>query len=158
MSARHHLSAAEIDGLQETSYVHPLNANAVRLTRTLGEIAGLRNVGVHLVRVAPGRASTEFHFHHAEEEFLYVLAGRGVAEIDGREIPVGPGDFMGFPAGGPAHAMRNEGDEDLVYLMAGERRDGDVVDYPRAGKRALKALGNRHIVDYPKSAAAGGAR
>lgn len=149
MIARHHLSADAISGLAETSFIHPLNANAVRHTRTLSKISGLKNLGVHLVRVEPGHVTTEYHRHLAEEEFLFVLSGRGVAEIDDREIPVGPGDFLGFPAGGPAHAMRNDGPEDLVYLMAGERRDADVVDYPRKAKRLLKALDHRQMTDLP---------
>lgn len=149
MSPRHHVPADAIAALSETSFIHPLNGNAVRHTRTLSETAGLRNLGVHLVRVEAGHATTEYHFHRAEEEFLYVLSGHGIAEIDGREIAVGPGDFMGFPAGGPAHAMRNDGPDDLVYLMAGERRDGDVVDYPRRGRRLLKALGHRQMVEMP---------
>ena len=147
MTKRYHLSADAITGLTETSFVHPLNANAVRHTRTLSEIAGLQNLGVHLVRVEPGHATTEYHRHLAEEEFLFVLSGRGTAAIDDREIPVGPGDFLGFPAGGPAHAMRNDGPEDLVYLMAGERRAADVVDYPRQAKRLIKALGERQMID-----------
>jgi uncharacterized cupin superfamily protein len=43
--------------------------------------------------------------------------------------------------------MSNPGPEDLVYLMVGERRYGDVADYPRKAKRLLKAGGNRKIVD-----------
>jgi len=139
--------ASEIAAMTEKEYTHPLNANAVRQTRTLGDIAGLGNLGVHLVRIEPGRETTEFHFHHAEEEFLYILSGRGIAEIGGEETEVGPGDFVGFPASGPAHRMRNPGPDDLIYLMAGERRFGDVVDYPRKGKRALKVGGHIKIVD-----------
>jgi len=153
MTTRHHLPAALIADLAEVSFVHPLAGNAVRHTRTLSETTGLRNLGVHLVRVEPGRMTTEYHFHQAEEEFLYVLAGHGIADIDGRETVVGPGDFLGFPAGGPAHSMRNDGPEDLVYLMAGQRLSGDVVDYPRKGKRLLKVLGNRHMIDLPADTA-----
>ena len=152
MTIRHHLSAAAIAAMKETPFTHPLNAKAVRHTRTLSEIAGLGNVGVHLVRVEPGHATTEYHFHHAEEEFLYILSGRGIADVDGREVAVGPGDFLGFPAGGPAHAMRNDGPGDLLYLMAGERRAADVVDYPRKKKRLLKALGHRQMIDLPDDA------
>ncbi len=149
MTTRHHLPAAAITDLPEISFVHPLDANAIRHTRTLSETAGLRNLGVHLVRIEPGHATTEYHLHRAEEEFLYVLAGRGVATIDGRDIEVGPGDFLGFPADGPAHVMRNDGPDDLVYLMAGQRLSSDVVDYPRRGKRLLKVLGHHQMVDLP---------
>lgn len=141
------ISAHDIEALEETEFVHPLNGNAVRMTKRLGDLAGLRNMGIHLVRVKPGFESTEYHFHRAEEEFVYVLSGRGIAEIGSDKTEVGPGDLMAFPAGGPAHAMSNPGPEDLVYLMAGERRYGDVVDYPRKIKRLLKAGGNRKIVD-----------
>ena len=44
-----------------------------------------------------------------------------VAEIDGGEHEVGPGDFMGFPTPSLGHHLRNPFDEDLVYLMGGER-------------------------------------
>ena len=147
MTERCLVSARDIETLEEKEFVHPLNGNAVRLTRTLGDLAGLRNLGIHMVRVKPGFETTEYHFHHAEEEFVYILSGRGIAEIGSGEVEVGPGDLMAFPAGGQAHAMRNPGPEDLVYLMAGERRYGDVVDYPRKAKRLLKAGGNRKIVD-----------
>jgi uncharacterized cupin superfamily protein len=46
----------------------------------------------------PGKESFVYHSHHREEEWIYVLSGRGVAEIDGEEFEVGAGDFMGFPA------------------------------------------------------------
>ena len=112
----------------------------------------MRNLGVHLVRIDPGRETTEYHVHRYEEEFLYILAGDGIAEIDGVESPVGPGDFLGFPANGPSHAMRNEGPADLLYLMAGERRAVDAVDYPRIGRRLLKIAGHREYVDRPEEA------
>ncbi|MBL6927829.1 MAG: cupin domain-containing protein [Rhodospirillales bacterium] len=154
MTATSHHTADEINETPETAFVHPLNADAVRHTRTLSTLAGLKNLGVHLVRVEPGHQTTEYHVHHMEEEFLYVLSGRGVATIDGIESVVGPGDFLGFAAGGPLHVMRNDGPEDLVYLMAGERRASDVVDYPRVGKRLLKQDGGREYVDLPEEKSA----
>jgi uncharacterized cupin superfamily protein len=72
-----------------------------------------------------------------EEEWVYILAGRGLADIDGKEYEVGPGDFMGFPAPGIAHLLRNPFKEDLVYLMGGEAVPLDVLDYPTLGKRFL---------------------
>jgi len=50
---------------------------------------------------------------------------------------LGPGDFMGFPAPGIAHLLRNPFEEDLVYLMGGEAVPLDVLDYPTLGKRFL---------------------
>src|SRR5215470_17084707 len=105
------LSAADIDAIEPHERQHQFNDNAVRSTRTLGTLVGLERIGVHLVHLAPGRESTQFHYHDADEEFLYVLAGRGIAEIGDRVHEVGPGDFMGFPASSEGHSLKNPFDE-----------------------------------------------
>jgi len=53
------------------------------------------------------------HSHQHEEEWLYILSGRGIAEIDGEELEVGPGDFMAFPTPSVAHHLTNPFDEKL---------------------------------------------
>lgn len=141
------IRAQDIGAMEETPYVHPLNANAVRMTKTLGAPAGLQNLGVHLVRVEPEKETTEYHVHQNEDEFVYILSGQGIAEVGGESFMVGVGDFLGFPAGGEPHTMRNPGPEDLVYLVAGERRQDDVVDYPRKGKRLFKSANSRKYED-----------
>ncbi|WP_292866232.1 hypothetical protein [Nostoc sp. LPT] len=32
--------------------------------------------------------------HHCEEEWIYILSGQAIAEIDGEEFEVFPGNFM----------------------------------------------------------------
>jgi len=142
------LQAADIQGIPETRYVHPLDANAVRQTRSLGDATGLTALGVHLVRLSPGSVSTVYHFHHHDEEWVYVLSGRGVAEIGDERFDVGPGDFMGFVAGSLPHLLTNPHAEDLVYLVGGTRPPFDVCDYPRIGKRRYRTHGNVHFVDF----------
>lgn len=146
---RCHWGAAEVAALPERAHVHQFNANAVRNTRSLGDLAGLADMGVHLVRVEPGRETTEHHFHGQDEEFLYVLSGRGLAAIGEEERPVGPGDFMAFPKNSPAHSMRVPADagEDLVYLMGGTRSPIDVCTYPRLGRRMYRVDGVREYVE-----------
>jgi uncharacterized cupin superfamily protein len=51
---------------------------------------------------------------------------------------VGPGDFMGFPTPSIAHHLRNPFQEDLVYISGGERREMEVADFPRIGKRLVR--------------------
>jgi uncharacterized cupin superfamily protein len=143
------LTAADIETLEEVTQRHQFNDNAVRLTRNLGDRTGLSRLGVHLVRLAPGRASTEHHFHDADEEFIYVLAGRGVAHIGDARYEVGPGDFMGFPAPSPAHSLENPFEEDLLYIMGGERNAVDVVHYPRIGRSMVKSQDRRYYADWP---------
>jgi uncharacterized cupin superfamily protein len=43
-----------------------------------------------------------YHSHQSEEEWLYILSGRGIAEIDSEEIDVAAGAFMPPHAFGPA--------------------------------------------------------
>lgn len=140
------LDAAAIAALPERRNVHQFNANGVRHTRDLGGPLGLQRLGIHLVRLEPGRDSTTFHFHEADEEFVYVLSGRGIAEIGEHSIEVNGGDFMAFPAPSPGHMLRNPFEDDLVYLMGGERNAVDVVRYPRDGWTLVKANGARESV------------
>lgn len=134
---------ADLSPAQETRTQHQFNDNAVRHSHSLAERTGMSRIGVHLVRIESGRDSTTHHFHDADEEFIYVLAGRGLARIGGEEFDIGPGDFMGFPAPSPAHSMHNPYDEDLVYLMGGERWAADVVHYPDIKRSMIKSHGRR---------------
>lgn len=47
----------------------------------------------------PAGGATERHYHRLSEEFYYVLAGRGMMEINGEQREVGPGDAILIPAG-----------------------------------------------------------
>jgi uncharacterized cupin superfamily protein len=115
--------------------IHPINPQARRRTTSLGDATGLTRVGVHINVIAPGGLSTEPHSHASVDEFIYVLSGQGTVTLGGNTHLVDAGDFIGFPANGPAHAMTNTGSEDLVYLVGGNRPAVDVCDYPQAGKR-----------------------
>lgn len=90
---------------------------------------------MHLNIVAPGDETTEAHVHEFVDEFVYILAGNASVFLDDVEHAVGAGDFIAFPARGPAHWMKNTGSTDLVYLVGGDRGDHDVCDYPRLDKR-----------------------
>jgi len=140
------LKAAAIESMKEIRRVHMLNKRAVRNYKALGDATGMRDIGVHLVRINPGDESTEYHTHYCDEEFVYVLAGRGVTEIGGRKHKIGPGDFMGFTAQSVPHAIANPYGEPLIYLLGGTRKPTDVSEYPRRGKRAYKFDGRRHTV------------
>lgn len=142
------LRAVDIMQLPEVARRHQFNENAVRLTRTLSGATGMQRVGIHLVRLSPGRESTQFHYHDADEEFLYVLSGRGIAEIGDARYEVGPGDFMGFPSPSPPHTLHNPFAEDLLYLVGGERNANDVVHYPRIRRSMVKSAGKRMWADW----------
>lgn len=105
----------------------------------LSDPTGLSHVGVSLARIPPGKESFALHVHSVQEEWIYVVSGRGHVRLDEQELPIEAGDFVGFPAGGPAHLVRNTSEADLVFLQGGDRRPGDVGRFPDLGK-----VGFRH--------------
>ena len=141
------LTAAQIESLEEIAHQHQFNDNAIRHTRSLGDLLGLTTMGVHLVRIEPGHDSTQFHFHHVDEEFIYILSGRGIAEIGDDRHEIGAGDFMAFGQHSLPHNMHNPFDDDLVYLMGGSRNTIDVCDYPRIGRRMYRENGVKQYVE-----------
>lgn len=148
MSTRHLLKRASIEAMTEQVVVHQFNDNAVRHTRTLSGLTGLQRIGIHLIRIEPGRDSTTHHYHEADEEFIYILSGRGLVSIGDEAYEVSAGDFMGFPTPSPAHSMTNCGEEDLLYLMGGERNLPDVVYYPRIQRSLIKTDSRRRWLDW----------
>ncbi|MGF1524154.1 MAG: cupin domain-containing protein [Leptolyngbyaceae cyanobacterium] len=144
----HPLIAAEaIAKMPEHVFVHPLNTNAVRHTKSLAAATGCLHLGVHQVRITCGHDSTEYHCHHGEEEFIYILAGRGIAAIGDETFEVKPGDFMGFAPNSLAHSLHNPFEEDLVYLVGGTNLDYDVCDYPKQAKRMYRVGDRREYTD-----------
>lgn len=140
------LRAADISDRQST-FNHPWNPKSEVTGTHISRIAGLERTGVSLVRIAPGKESFAYHLHHREEEWIYVLAGRGVAQIDGHDYEMQPGDFVGFPAPSVAHNMTNPFDDELVYLMGGESLDHEIADFPALGKRMVRMGDKLEIYD-----------
>jgi uncharacterized cupin superfamily protein len=142
--------AAELAGPEE-AFSHPWNPKSEVRGQRLGALCGLKRTGVNLVKLAPGKESFVYHTHTYEEEWIYILSGRGVAEIDGEEHEVGPGDFMGFATPSVAHHLKNPFDTELVYLVGGEAREFEVADFPKLGKRMIRQGAKIEI--YPVDAA-----
>lgn len=131
---------------EEIRFQHPLNPRSELHGHLLGRLAGLTRTGVNLVQLPPGKESFVYHSHEGEEEWVYILSGRGVAEIGDAEYEVGAGDFMGFPTPSVAHHLRNPFAEELVYLTGGETREVEVADYPRLGLRLIRTAQGAHVV------------
>ncbi|MGF1466857.1 MAG: cupin domain-containing protein [Sandaracinaceae bacterium] len=100
--------------------------------------AGLERTGVTLARLSPGKAAFPVHRHHAEEDWVYVLEGSVEVRLGDVVREVGPGSFVAFVPGGPAHQLHNRSDADVVYLMGGESSAVEIVDFPELGKRSLR--------------------
>jgi uncharacterized cupin superfamily protein len=132
----------------QQEFSHPWNAASQVIGSSLSRAVGLKRSGVNLLRVPAGKESFAYHSHRFEEEWIYVLEGRGIARVDGAECDVGPGDFLGFPTPSVAHLMRNPGPGDLVYLSGGEHREFEIAEFPDLRKRMVRVGNDLQIYDF----------
>jgi len=136
---------AKMPGEEKT---HFLNASAKRVNKSLGDLVGMDRLGFHLMVLPVGAVASEFHRHLCEEECIYILEGTGMARIGLDMFPVEAGDFIGYPAGGEAHDLRNTGSSLMTCIVVGLRLDFDVADYPEHNKRLYRYAGHScDIVD-----------
>jgi uncharacterized cupin superfamily protein len=126
-----------VDDAQSVELKHDLDAKVRRRMRDLSRPAGLARQAVRWAQVPAGGRSTVFHTHDRTDEWIFVLAGRGVARVGDERFEIARDDFLGHPAGGPAHVM--EAIDDLIYLVGGQVDAHDVVAYPEAGMRRIGA-------------------
>lgn len=89
-----------------------------------------------LWELQPGKRSFPLHLHHVTEEALFVVSGRCKVRTPEGETEIGPGDYVSFPPGGPAHQLVNDGAEPCVYIGMAAHVGADVVEYPDSGKVA----------------------
>jgi uncharacterized cupin superfamily protein len=100
--------------------------------RALGEAAGADAVGVSLIDVEPGCRPGPVHQHGSEEEIFFVLAGSGLAWLDGAVHEIGVGDTVVYLASGPEHTVI-AGPDGLSVLAYAENHDPALTRLPRAG-------------------------
>jgi uncharacterized cupin superfamily protein len=117
---------------------HPWNPDTIIPGTQLDQMVGLKRMRINLVRIPGHAAASVYHSHQCEEEWIYVLQGQAVIEIDDTEHLLGVGDFVGFPAASAPHQLKNPLAKSLVCLLGGERRDVDISDFPREGKRMFR--------------------
>ena len=135
------ITREEIEDYEGIHKTHFLNDNARRVNKSLGDLTGLNGFGFHIIEVEPGFDTTELHKHYHEDECVYVLQGEAEATVGDEVFAIKAGDFLGYRAGGLAHTIRNTGTGALKCIVVGERRDHDVGDYPRLGKRIYRQQG-----------------
>ncbi len=126
------LDPTTVEAQTGANYPEPFKENVKeREKRMVGDVLGLTQFGVNIVRLAPGVMSSQRHCHSHEDEFVIVLSGELALVTDGGEQILGPGMVAGFPAGnGDGHHLINRTDEGAVYLEIGTRDEAnDDVDY-----------------------------
>ena len=81
----------------------------------VGRRLGLRTFDVYQVELPPGAQSVQHnHAQDGAEDMYAVIHGIGHIAVDGEDVPVRPGTFVGVTAGSTrcVHA----GDSGLVYI------------------------------------------
>lgn len=106
----------------------------------LGEEADGEDIGCSLYEIPPGGRSWPYHFHTANEEAIYVLAGTGTLRTPDGETGLEPGDYVPYQSDeSGAHRIRNDGDEPLRYLAVSTMTEPDVTVYPDMEKIGVYA-------------------
>jgi uncharacterized cupin superfamily protein len=115
-----------------TGYPPPFNkAVEGRSRKRLGNAIGLAQFGVNICTLKPGASSSQRHWQHNEDEFVYMLEGEVVLCEDSGETVLKPGDAAGWKAGvANGHCLINRSNRDAVILEVGTRAPAEKVTYP----------------------------
>ncbi len=98
-------------------------------------------ISAGLWELPPGKRSFPLHSHHVTEEAMFVISGHAKVRTPDGESAIGPGDYVSFLPGGPAHQLLNDGNEPLVYLgLSTNPVNADIVEYPES-KKVSSAIG-----------------
>ncbi|QLC33321.1 cupin domain-containing protein [Halarchaeum sp. CBA1220] len=124
--------------------MEPVNANDVEWVATeseqmrfrrkkLGAAGGGERIGCSLYELDSGDAAWPYHYHAANEEALYVLAGEGLLRTASGEHAIEAGDYAAFPTGADGgHRVVNDSAGALRYLVVSTMAEPEVVRYPES--------------------------
>src|SRR5579863_10782910 len=117
------IDVAALPSVVGTTYPPPYDAPCLtRERKRLGDVAGLTQYGVNLLRLPPGAWSSQRHWHTTEDEFVYVLSGEVTLVTDAGEEVLRAGDAAGFKANdGNGHCLQNRSGSDATVLEVGTR-------------------------------------
>jgi len=98
--------------------------------KAICDVGGRSKVGVGYMELPPNSSTKPAHWHSSEEEHLYVLSGTANLHLGDELFLLETDSYVCFPAGqSEAHYLHNTGVEMFVYIMIGERIEGDQVTY-----------------------------
>lgn len=138
----------DLEGPDEQHY--PDSTELMTIGAPVGRALGLTRIGVHHVRLLPGRRTSYPHAESAEEEFAFVLEGTPDVWIDGNLHRLAPGDSVGFPAGtGICHTFLNNTATEVRLIVLGEAAKAENrIRYPL--NETYEATRKDRWVDWPK--------
>jgi uncharacterized cupin superfamily protein len=109
-----------------------------KIRHRLGVAAGLKEIGINLLELAPGAWSSQRHWHTRAEEFVYVLQGEVVLVTEGCEEILHAGDCAAFLPGDPDghHLQNRSGSAARVLEIGPAESPNDEATYPDVDMRA----------------------
>lgn len=97
----------------------------------LSDTGGLTQFGAFIEILPPGSSSSIKHWHAAEDEMIFMLAGEVLLHEGDATAPLRPGDTATFKAGTAlGHCLENRSADEARYLVIGTRAASDTVTYP----------------------------
>jgi uncharacterized cupin superfamily protein len=115
----------------------------------IGGAVDAEQIGACLYELPDGERTYPFHFHHAMEEWLIVVAGTPTLRTADGERALRSGDVVCFSTG-PAGAHQVRGPGRVLLLSA--TRAPETIEYPESGKVGVRPPGaifrTADAVDY----------
>jgi len=102
----------------------------VRYRRMLGPEVFRTNWSYVDHLLIPSESGLGYHRHTMQEEFFYVLSGRGRVTVEGETLEIGPGDAVPCRIG-ESHGFYNHSNSDLELMVIGvalEKGKFDVTE------------------------------
>lgn len=101
--------------LRQTAPINERGGQSSYLLLSQGQF-GSRNLAITSVEGGPGSMQA-VHGHPDNEQAYVIVRGRGVMQVGDEMEEVGEGTLVFIPPGA-AHAIKNTGDEPLVFVSA----------------------------------------
>jgi len=126
--------------LFEPSWDAEIEADGAVLRATrLARHAGADRLAANLYELEPAAVVSPLHFHHRNEELLFVLSGTPSLRRSDTDIRrLSPGEIVAFPAGPDgAHEILNESDHPARVLICATNDLPEVAEQTDADRLAV---------------------
>ncbi len=123
--------------LPDDSYSYPGDTETFTNGVCLSRRFGMKSIAIWLERIPAGKRTSWPHAHSVEEEFVFVLEGDPIVNLNGKAYRAKPQTGIDFKAGsGVSHTLINKSDDFIYYLCVGEcDPKDDKIYYPEHPKR-----------------------
>lgn len=119
------------------------------LAASIGKRIGAERLGAAVYEARAGHPIWPYHYHHAIEEWLYVISGQPVLRDAGGEQALAAGDLVCFP---PGHAGAHTASGPGRFIVLSTDAPGPYIAvYPDSDKVAV-AVDERSVLVLPRGA------